>query len=109
MSASASSPLASEEKQEAAPVRHYKGVNDLDKVVLHEVRGSCAEVPVFHSRELPGMFQLPDPDVNPRLLPWCCLKLDFSVAAPDLFPLLYCICMLQVFETFQMYVTIVSS
>jgi hypothetical protein len=64
MSASASSPLASEEKQEAAPVRHYKGVNDLDKV-----------------RELPGMFRLPDPDVNPRLLPWCCLKLDFSVAA----------------------------
>jgi hypothetical protein len=61
---------------------HYKGVNDLDKVVLHEVRGSSAEVPICHSRELPGMFRLPDPDVNPRLLPWCCLKLDFSVAAP---------------------------
>jgi len=45
MSASASSPPAGEEnKQEAAPVRHCKGVNDLDKVVLREVRGSSAEV-----------------------------------------------------------------
>jgi len=50
MSASASSPPAGEEnKQEAAPVRHCKGVNDLDKVVLREVRGSSAEVPVCHS------------------------------------------------------------
>jgi glucose-6-phosphate 1-epimerase len=37
MSASTSSPPTGEEKQEAAPVRHYKGVNDLDKVVLREV------------------------------------------------------------------------
>ena len=56
MSASASSPLAGEEKQKAAPVRHCKGVNNLDKVVFHEVRGSSAEVPVCHSRESPGMF-----------------------------------------------------
>jgi len=34
MSASASSLPAGKEKQEAAPVRHCKGVNDLDKVVL---------------------------------------------------------------------------
>ena len=46
MSASASSPPAGEEnKQEAAPVRHCKGVNNLDKVVIHEDRGSSAEVP----------------------------------------------------------------
>jgi glucose-6-phosphate 1-epimerase len=46
MSASASSPAAAEEKQEAAaaPVTHCKGVNDLEKVVLREVRGSSAEV-----------------------------------------------------------------
>ena len=43
MLASASSPAA-EEKQEAAPVTHCKGVKDLDKVVLREVRGSSAEV-----------------------------------------------------------------
>jgi hypothetical protein len=36
MSASTSSPPAGE-KQEAAPVRHCKGVNDLDKVMLREV------------------------------------------------------------------------
>ncbi|CAD6261926.1 unnamed protein product [Miscanthus lutarioriparius] len=48
MSASASSPPAGEEnKQEAAPVRHCKGVNDLDKVVLREVRGSSAEVYLY--------------------------------------------------------------
>lgn len=46
MSVSASSPAAAagDEKQEAAPVRRCKGVNDLDKVVLREVRGSSAEV-----------------------------------------------------------------
>ena len=43
MSASASTPAA-EEKQELAPVVQCKGVNDLDKVVLREVRGSSAEV-----------------------------------------------------------------
>jgi hypothetical protein len=37
MLASASSSPVDKEKQEAAPIRHYKGVNDLDKVVLHEV------------------------------------------------------------------------
>jgi hypothetical protein len=62
MSASVSSPLMGE-KQEAAPVRH-KGVNDLDKVVLREVRGSSTELPACHSRESPGMFQLPDHDVD---------------------------------------------
>jgi hypothetical protein len=30
MSASASSPLAGEEKQDAAPIKHCKGVNNLD-------------------------------------------------------------------------------
>jgi hypothetical protein len=45
MSASASSPPAGEEnKQEAAPVRHYKGINDLNKVMLLEVRGSSRSV-----------------------------------------------------------------
>ncbi|KXG22206.1 hypothetical protein SORBI_3009G171800 [Sorghum bicolor] len=45
MSASASSSSAAEEnKQEARPIMHCKGVNDLDKVVLHEVRGSSAEI-----------------------------------------------------------------
>ena len=43
MLASASTPAA-EEKQELAPVVQCKGVNDLDKVVLREVRGSSAEV-----------------------------------------------------------------
>ncbi|CAO2044063.1 unnamed protein product [Urochloa humidicola] len=46
MSASASS-SAAEGKQEAAPVTHCKGVNDLDKVVLREVRGSSAEVYLY--------------------------------------------------------------
>ena len=45
MSALASWPPTGEEKQEAAPVRHCKGVNNLDKVVIHEDRGSSAEVP----------------------------------------------------------------
>jgi hypothetical protein len=36
----------------AAPIRHCKGVNDLDKVVLREVRGSSTEVPVCHSRSV---------------------------------------------------------
>jgi len=53
MSASASSSSAAEEnKQEARPIMHCKGVNDLDKVVLHEVRGSSAEVLVCHSRSI---------------------------------------------------------
>jgi len=46
MSASASTP-AGEEKQELAPVVQCKGVNDLDKVVLREVRGSSAEVYLY--------------------------------------------------------------
>lgn len=46
MSASASTPAA-EEKQELAPVVQCKGVNDLDKVVLREVRGSSAEVYLY--------------------------------------------------------------
>jgi hypothetical protein len=58
MSASASLPPAGEEKQEAVPVRRCKGVNDLDKVMLREVRGSSAEVLVCHSHESPGMFRL---------------------------------------------------
>jgi hypothetical protein len=37
MLASMSLPPASEKKQEAALVRHYKGINDLDKVMLREV------------------------------------------------------------------------
>ena len=80
MSASTSSPPAGEEKQEVAPVRHCKGVNDLDKVVLREVQGNSAEVPVYHSHKSPGMFRLPDPDVDPQRLPWCCSKPDFPVA-----------------------------
>lgn len=80
MSASASSPAAGEEKLEAAPVRHCKGVNDLDKVVLREVRGSSAEVPACHSRL--AVFRLPDPGADPWRLPWRCSKPDFSVAAP---------------------------
>jgi hypothetical protein len=80
MLASASSSLANKEKKGAAPIRHYKGVNDLDKVVLHEVWGSSAEVPVYHSCESLGMFRLPDPIVDPRCLPWCSSKLDFSVS-----------------------------
>ncbi|KAG2575345.1 hypothetical protein PVAP13_7KG428400 [Panicum virgatum] len=46
MLASASTPAA-EEKQELAPVVQCKGVNDLDKVVLREVRGSSAEVYLY--------------------------------------------------------------
>jgi hypothetical protein len=56
--ASVLSPPAGEEKQEAAPVRHCKGVNDLDKVMLREVRGISAEVPVCHSHKSPAMFRL---------------------------------------------------
>lgn len=45
MSASASSlPAGEENKQEAAPVRHCKGINDLNKVMLLEVRGSSRSV-----------------------------------------------------------------
>jgi hypothetical protein len=58
--------------KEVAPIRHCKGVNDLNKVVLREVQGSSAEVPFCHSRESPGMSWC---------LPWCCSKPDFSVAA----------------------------
>jgi hypothetical protein len=45
MLASASSLPAGEEKQEAASVRHCKGVNDLDKVVLREVRATPQRYP----------------------------------------------------------------
>jgi hypothetical protein len=90
MSASASSPPAGEEKQEAAPVKHCKGVNDLDKVVLHEVRGSSAEVPIYHFRESLGMFRLPDLGADPRHLPWCYSKPNFLVATPVFIsPILY--------------------
>ena len=55
------------------PVRHYKGINDLGKVVLHEVRGSSAKVTVNHSRESLGMFRVvADPSIDLRHLPWCC-------------------------------------
>lgn len=77
MSASASSPAAAagDEKQEAAPVRRCKGVNDLDKVVLREVRGSSAEVRTRLQLPLPlscreVVFRLPDPRADPRRLPW---------------------------------------
>ena len=90
MPAPVSSPPAGEEKQEAAPIRHCKGINDLDKVVLHEVRGSFALVLVCHSRESPGMFRLLDPGANPRGLPWCCSKSDFLVVALAFpFPMLH--------------------
>jgi hypothetical protein len=46
-----------------------KDINDLDKIVLHEIRSSSTEVPVCHSREPPGMFRLPNPGANPRRLP----------------------------------------
>ena len=79
MSALVSSPPAGE-KQEAPPIRNCKGVNDLDKVVLPEVRGSSVEVPACHSRESLGMFWLSNRSIDPRRLPWCCSKPDFSVA-----------------------------
>ena len=71
-----------EEKQEAALIWDCKGVNDLDKIVLREVRGSSLEVTVIHSRKSPGMFRLPDPSVDLRRLPWCCSKPDFSAGVP---------------------------
>jgi hypothetical protein len=79
MSASTSSPLAGEEKQEAALVRHYKGINDLDKVMLREVQGSSAKAPVCHSHKSSGMFWLPDPSPDPCRLPWCRSKPKFLV------------------------------
>lgn len=91
MSASASSPPAGEEKPEAAPVRHCKGVNDLHKVVLREVRGSSAEVSI---PPLPASLQVApakrsgcqiDPGADPWLLPWPMMLLKagiFGVAAP---------------------------
>jgi hypothetical protein len=41
-----------------------------------------AGVPISHSRESPGMFQLPNPGIDPRCLPWFRSKHDFSVVAP---------------------------
>jgi hypothetical protein len=82
MSASTSSPPASEEKQEVAPIRHCKGINNLGKVVLREVRGSSVEVPVFHSRESSGMFRLTDPGADPWRLPW--FEARFVGCCPDL-------------------------
>jgi hypothetical protein len=69
MLASVPSPPAGEEKQEAPPVRHCKGVKDLDKVMLCEVQSSFAKLPVCHTHESTGMFRLPDPGANPRRLP----------------------------------------
>jgi hypothetical protein len=76
--ASSSRPV-SDKKQEATPVKHCKGVNDLDKVMLHEVRGSFVEVSVCHSHESPAMFRLPDPGADLWRLPWLlpCLSLPY--------------------------------
>jgi hypothetical protein len=57
---------ASRRGEAGGGARHaLKGINNLNKVVLREVRSSSTEVPVCHSRESPSMFRLPGPDADP--------------------------------------------